>query len=63
METADGRRRDSIDVVNRRLTWDEANLQLTEAQKNATMKVDEPKTPYIRYNPTTDQVVDMSKGQ
>jgi hypothetical protein len=27
---------------------------LTEAQKDSTMKVDEPKTPFIRYNPETD---------
>jgi protein phosphatase inhibitor 2 len=29
---------------------------LTEAQKDSTMKVDEPKTPFIRYNPETDEV-------
>lgn len=28
------------------LKWDEANLYLTEQEKNATMKIDEPKTPY-----------------
>ncbi|KAI8059234.1 hypothetical protein BC940DRAFT_180389 [Gongronella butleri] len=39
------------------LKWDEDNLQLTESQKDSTMKVDEPKTPYIRYNAQTDQVL------
>lgn len=27
---------------------------LTEAQKDSTMKVDEPKTPFIRYDAETD---------
>ncbi|KAJ2898133.1 hypothetical protein GGI21_004885, partial [Coemansia aciculifera] len=36
------------------LRWDEDNLRVTEAQKDAKMKVDEPKTPYIRYNPELD---------
>ncbi|KAJ1667259.1 hypothetical protein EV178_001509 [Coemansia sp. RSA 1646] len=36
------------------LRWDEDNLRITEAQKDAKMKVDEPKTPYIRYNPDLD---------
>ncbi|KAI8985432.1 hypothetical protein BDB01DRAFT_788235 [Pilobolus umbonatus] len=42
-----------------RLKWDEASLELTEAQKDSTMKVDEPKTPYVRYNAETDQVLNM----
>ncbi|KAJ2556804.1 hypothetical protein EV175_001756 [Coemansia sp. RSA 1933] len=37
------------------LRWDEDNLRITEAQKDAKMKVDEPKTPYIRYNPDLDE--------
>lgn len=41
------------------MRWDEANLELTEAQKDSTMKVDEPKTPYVRYDPETDQVLNM----
>ncbi|KAI7870242.1 hypothetical protein BDF14DRAFT_1741406 [Spinellus fusiger] len=45
-----------------RLKWDEANLELTEAQKDAVMKVDEPKTPYIHYNPETDEVLNMPEG-
>ncbi|KAJ2608098.1 hypothetical protein EV177_005152 [Coemansia sp. RSA 1804] len=36
------------------LRWDEDNIRITEAQKDAKMKVDEPKTPYIRYNPDLD---------
>ncbi|OBZ83089.1 hypothetical protein A0J61_08858 [Choanephora cucurbitarum] len=42
-----------------RLRWDEANLELTESQKDSTMKVDEPKTPYVRYDANTDQVLNM----
>ncbi|KAJ1900957.1 hypothetical protein LPJ66_001123 [Kickxella alabastrina] len=36
------------------LRWDEENIRITEEQKDAKMKVDEPKTPYIRYNPELD---------
>lgn len=32
---------------------------MNEGQKDATMKIDEPKTPYIRYDPETDQVLNM----
>lgn len=39
-----------------RLKWDEANLYLTEQEKNATMKIDEPKTPYAKhYDPAEDE--------
>jgi len=39
-----------------RLKWDEANLYLTEQEKNSTMKIDEPKTPYAKqYDPTEDE--------
>ncbi|GBB86811.1 hypothetical protein RclHR1_13240002 [Rhizophagus clarus] len=45
-----------------KLKWDEDNLQLTEAQKNSTMKVTEPKTPYIHYNQDTDEIMtDLEK--
>ncbi|KAI9495994.1 hypothetical protein BDB00DRAFT_180242 [Zychaea mexicana] len=43
----------------RGLKWDEANLEMNEEQKDSTMKIDEPKTPYIRYDPETDQVLNM----
>ncbi|KAJ2221526.1 hypothetical protein IWW45_008844 [Coemansia sp. RSA 485] len=36
------------------LRWDEDNIRITEAQKDSKMKVDEPKTPYIRYDPDLD---------
>jgi protein phosphatase inhibitor 2 len=42
--------------TNMRLKWDEANLYLTEQEKSATMKIDEPKTPYAKqYDPTEDE--------
>lgn len=47
------------DILYSRLKWDEANLELNEEQKDSTMKIDEPKTPYIRYDPETDQVLNM----
>ncbi|CAG8473282.1 9259_t:CDS:2 [Dentiscutata heterogama] len=40
-----------------RLKWDEDNIQLTESQKNSTMKITEPKTPYIHYNQETDEIM------
>lgn len=37
------------------MKWDEANLYLTEQEKNSTMKIDEPKTPYAKhYDPAED---------
>ncbi|KAF4120655.1 protein phosphatase inhibitor 2 [Geosmithia morbida] len=35
--------------AGQRLKWDEANLYLTEQERTATMKIDEPKTPYVRH--------------
>ena len=43
--------------VENRLKWDEQNLIITEAQKDSTMKIDEPKTPYIHYNHEEDRVM------
>ncbi|KAG9241227.1 hypothetical protein BJ878DRAFT_428603 [Calycina marina] len=44
------------DEQNMRLKWDEANLYLTEQEKNSTMKIDEPKTPYAKhYDPAEDE--------
>ncbi|CAG8443931.1 7494_t:CDS:2, partial [Diversispora eburnea] len=39
------------------LKWDEDNIQLTESQKNSTMKISEPKTPFIHYNQETDEIM------
>ncbi|KAL9098663.1 MAG: hypothetical protein Q9163_005717 [Psora crenata] len=40
---------------NMRLKWDEANLYLTEQERSSTMKIDEPKTPYVkRYEPSEE---------
>lgn len=41
-----------------RLKWDEENLIITEAQKDSTMKIDEPKTPFIHYDYELDRVLD-----
>lgn len=39
-----------------RLQWDEANLYLTEQERTAKMKIDEPKTPYApHYDPAEDE--------
>ncbi|KAF9139721.1 hypothetical protein BGX30_007581 [Mortierella sp. GBA39] len=40
-----------------RLKWDEQNLIITEAQKDSTMKIDEPKTPFIHYDHELDRVL------
>ncbi|CAK5262857.1 unnamed protein product [Mycena citricolor] len=51
------------------LQWDEANIALTEIQKDSLMKITEPKTPYVRYNAETDTVegdipgLDLDNGQ
>ncbi|KAJ1677980.1 hypothetical protein EV182_005034, partial [Spiromyces aspiralis] len=36
------------------LKWDEDNLLLNESQRTAKMKIDEPPTPYVRYDPAND---------
>ncbi|RAL02000.1 PP1-complex regulatory subunit GLC8 [Aspergillus ibericus CBS 121593] len=44
------------DEASPRLKWDEANLYLTEQEKTAKMKIDEPKTPYApHYDPAQDE--------
>ncbi|KAJ3028155.1 UNVERIFIED_CONTAM: hypothetical protein HDU68_002347 [Siphonaria sp. JEL0065] len=43
-----------------KLKWDEDNLMITEAQKNSTMKITEPKTPFIHYNMSTDEITGHS---
>lgn len=37
-----------------RLKWDEANLYLNENERTATMKIDEPKTPFVHADPSMD---------
>ncbi|RKO99808.1 hypothetical protein CXG81DRAFT_20160 [Caulochytrium protostelioides] len=45
----------------RRMRWDEDALKITEAQRGtATMKIDEPKTPFIRYDAALDAVLGHS---
>lgn len=41
------------------LTWDEPNLALNDLNRDSTMKITEPKTPFVRYDPETDQVLDL----
>ncbi|KAF1847718.1 uncharacterized protein K460DRAFT_280530 [Cucurbitaria berberidis CBS 394.84] len=46
----------SLDDSNPQLKWDEANLYLNEQNRDSTMKIDEPKTPYAKqYDPTEDE--------
>lgn len=43
------------DENSSKLKWDEANLYLTEQQRDSTMKITEPKTPYAKqYDPSED---------
>ncbi|OXG41329.1 hypothetical protein C359_02730 [Cryptococcus neoformans Bt120] len=44
-------------MVGEHLQWDEANIALAEVQKDSLMKIDEPKTPYVRYDAINDQVL------
>lgn len=45
-----------LDENSPRLKWDEANLYLTEQQRDSTMKINEPKTPYAKqYDPAEDE--------
>ena len=39
----------------RGIRWDEDNIRTTEEQKDSTMKIIEPKTPFIHYDETTDK--------
>lgn len=48
-------------MINR-IKWDEDNLMITEQQKSSTMKIDEPKTPFIHYNQSTDNIVGSANG-
>ncbi|KAF4313800.1 Protein phosphatase inhibitor 2 (IPP-2) [Botryosphaeria dothidea] len=46
----------NADENSPRLKWDEANLYLTEQQRDSTMKITEPKTPYAgHYDPGEDE--------
>ncbi|OCF37029.1 hypothetical protein I317_02648 [Kwoniella heveanensis CBS 569] len=45
-------------VPGEHLQWDEANIALTEIQKDSLMKIDEPKTPFVRYDAENDRLLD-----
>ncbi len=42
-----------------RIKWDEDNLALMESQKNSTMKITEPKTPFIHHSESAEQLNTM----
>ena len=44
------------------IVWDEASLEITEAGKDSVMKITEPKTPFITYNPDSDSISGVSYG-
>lgn len=45
-----------LEENNPQLKWDEANLYLNEQNRDSTMKIDEPKTPYAKqYDPAEDE--------
>ncbi|KAH9472475.1 hypothetical protein Pst134EA_003085 [Puccinia striiformis f. sp. tritici] len=44
---------------NSSLTWDEPNLALNDLNRDSTMKITEPKTPFVRYNAETDEVMNL----
>lgn len=47
---------DYMDENSPQLKWDEANLYLNEQNRDSTMKIDEPKTPYAKqYDPAEDE--------
>ncbi|WVQ79489.1 hypothetical protein IAT38_001588 [Cryptococcus sp. DSM 104549] len=56
-EGAEGILVDGERVPGEHLQWDEANIALTEIQKDSLMKIDEPKTPFVRYDAVNDQVL------
>ncbi|WEW56090.1 hypothetical protein PRK78_001525 [Emydomyces testavorans] len=44
------------DEESPKLKWDEANLYLTEQERSSTMKINEPKTPYVpHYDPDQEE--------
>ena len=44
-------------LTNFSLKWDEENIAETEIGKDSLMKIDEPKTPYVRYDADNDLVL------
>ncbi|KAI7905268.1 uncharacterized protein BX663DRAFT_315957 [Cokeromyces recurvatus] len=47
-----------LPVPKFKLRWDENKLKITEKQKDkAFMKIDEPNTPFIKYDPVKDKVI------
>ena len=44
------------------MSWNEANLYNNEASRDSTMKINEPKTPYVQWNPETDEVMNIHRA-
>ena len=44
------------------VSWNEANLYNNEASRDSTMKINEPKTPYVQWNPETDEVMNIHRA-
>lgn len=50
------RKNDPSGTAPTRIKWDEDNLALMESQKTSTMKITEPKTPFIHHSASSDQI-------
>lgn len=50
-----------LSLLYNSLTWDEAKLAETEADKSSTMKINEPKTPFSYGMPPSDEEMEGSK--
>ncbi|KCV71791.1 hypothetical protein H696_01209 [Fonticula alba] len=43
--------------AKRSITWNEENLRENESNRTATMKITEPKTPFVYYNDAGDEII------
>eukprot|EP00762_Andalucia_godoyi_P000999 ANDGO_01962.mRNA.1 hypothetical protein H257_04957 len=49
--------------TSKHIRWDEHNLDVNESEKVPRMKIDEPKTPYVVYDTSTDEEVQKALGE